>query len=52
MLTQSIHDKGAFQRFKTMIEKFGLVEEWYKYRGQQLRKFIEFWYKENKIDFE
>ncbi len=52
MLSQSIHGKGAFRRFKTMLEKLGLIDEWYKYRGQQLRKFVEFWCKENKIDFE
>ena len=52
MLSQSIHGKGAFRRFKTVLEKLGLVDEWYKYRGQKLRGFVEFWCKENKIDFE
>jgi len=52
MLAQSIHGKGVFRRFKTMLEKLGLVEEWYKYRGHELREYVEFWCKENKIDFE
>ena len=50
-LSQSIHGKGAFRRFKTALEKLGLVDEWYKYRGQKLREFVEFWCKENNIDF-
>ncbi len=52
ILSQSIHGKGAFRRFKTALERLGLVDEWYKYRGQKLREFVEFWCKENKIDFE
>ena len=52
MLSQSIQGKGAFRRFKAVLEKLGLVDEWYKYRGQKLREFVEFWCKENKIDFE
>ena len=52
MLAQSIHGKGAFRRFKTVLERLGLVDEWYKLRGQKLLEFVEFWCKENKIDFE
>jgi hypothetical protein len=52
MLSHSIHGKGAFRRFKTVLGRLGLVDEWYKYRGQKLREFVEFWCKENKIDFE
>jgi len=52
MLSQSIHGKGAFRRFKTALERLGLVDEWYKYRSQKLREFVEFWCEENKIGFE
>ena len=52
MLSQSIQGKGAFRRFKTMLERLGLLDEWYKYRGQKLREFVESWCKENEIDFE
>jgi len=52
MLFQSINGKGAFRRFKMVLEKLGLVDEWYKYRGQKLREFVKFWCRENKIDFE
>jgi hypothetical protein len=52
MLSQSIKGRGAFRRFKTMLERLGLLDEWYKYRGQKLREFVEFWCKENEIDFE
>ena len=52
MLSQSIHGKGAFRRFKAALERLELVDEWYKYRGQKLREFVEFWCGENKINFE
>jgi hypothetical protein len=52
MLFESIRGKGAFRRFKTVLKNLGLVDEWYKYRGQKLREFVEFWCRENKIDFE
>jgi hypothetical protein len=52
MLSQSIHGKGAFRRFRIVLEKLGLVDEWYKYRGLKLREFVEFWCRENEIGFE
>ena len=52
MLYQSIQGKGAFKRFKIMLERLGVVGEWYKYRDEKLREFVEFWCQENNIDFE
>lgn len=52
MLSQSIRGKGAFRRFKIMLEKCELVEEWYKFREKKLRDFVELWCTENKIDLE
>ncbi|AZQ83397.1 hypothetical protein EKO29_04625 [Colwellia sp. Arc7-635] len=52
MLYQSIKGKGAFRRFKTVLTKLGLVDEWYEYRGKKLREFVEFWCEENKVSFE
>ncbi len=52
ILSQAIHGKGAFRRFKEMLEKLELVDQWYKFREQKLREFVELWCKENKIDFE
>jgi len=52
MLYQSIKGKGAFRRFKTVLTKLGLVDEWYEYRGKKLHEFVEFWCEENKVNFE
>ena len=52
ILSQAIQGKGAFRRFKDMLEKLELVDQWYKFREQKLREFVELWCKENKIDFE
>lgn len=52
VLSESIHGKGAFRRFKNALERLELLEEWYKFRGQKLREFVEFWCVANNIDFE
>lgn len=52
MLSHSIRGKGAFRRFRTVLERLGLVEEWYKFKEQKLREFVEFWCQENTIEFE
>ena len=52
VLLESIHGKGAFRRFKSALGRLELLEEWYQFRGQKLREFVEFWCIENNIDFE
>ena len=52
VLSEAIEGKGAFRRFKIALERLELREEWYRFRDQKLREFVEFWCIENKIDFE
>ena len=43
----SIKRKGAFQRFKNNIYRYGLADEWYKYRDENLKDIAIEWCKEN-----
>ncbi len=43
----SIKGKGAFHRFKNNIYRYGLADEWYKYRDEYLKDLAVNWCKEN-----
>lgn len=49
-LFRAIEGKGAFRRFKDTLERFALVDQWYEYKDQQLREFVEYWCEENEIN--
>lgn len=52
ILFQAIKGKGAFNRFKITLERFALVDQWYEFKEKKLREFVEYWCKENEIEFE
>ncbi|MFZ2301127.1 MAG: UPF0158 family protein [Gallionella sp.] len=47
-----IKGKGAFARFKHGLERFLLLDEWYKYRDQALSALAEDWCRDNGIEFQ
>jgi hypothetical protein len=47
-----IRGKGAFSQFKQGIERFLLMDKWYKYRDSEIKKFAEEWCQENNIQYE
>jgi hypothetical protein len=49
ILLDSIHGKGAFQRFRTTLEQFALEEEWYSFRENALKQIARDWLEANKI---
>ncbi len=51
-LWASIKRKGAFRRFKDDVQRLGVVDEWYKYREEALKKIATDWCRSNHIDFE
>ncbi len=51
ILFQSIKGKGAFRHFKSTLERFALVDRWYEFKDGKMREFVEFWCKENGIEF-
>ncbi len=43
------HRKGAYTKFKTLLENRGVLEEWYSFEGKRQDKALRDWCKENKI---
>ncbi len=47
----AIKSKGAFRRFKDAIHRYGVADDWYKYRDDYLKEIAKDWCKGNDIDF-
>ena len=52
MLFQAIKGKAAFRRFKEVLERLALIDQWYKFKDQKLTDFVKLWCEENSIRFE
>ena len=50
-LNDAIRGGGAFQRFKSLIRRRGIEQEWYRYREEALLRLAIEWLEENKIAF-
>ena len=48
-LTQAIANRGAFRRFKDLIHRLGIQNDWYSYKEQALRRIAIDWCEENGI---
>ena len=48
----AIKGKRAFGRFKEIIERLGMADEWYKYRDEAIKGIAIDWCKSNHIEFE
>jgi hypothetical protein len=52
ILCDLISGSGAFRRFKDAIHKYGIADEWYRYRNNALKEVAIEWCRENNIAFE
>jgi hypothetical protein len=52
ILYDLISGSGAFRRFKDAVYKYGVEDEWYKYRDNAIKEFAIEWCRENDIEFE
>jgi len=52
ILCDLISGSGAFRRFKDAVYKYGVEEEWYKYRDNAIKEIAIEWCRENNIEFE
>ena len=52
ILYDLISGSGAFRRFKDAIYKYGVEEEWYKYRDKAIKEIAIEWCREHKIEFD
>ena len=41
--------KGAYSKFKNLLESKGLLDEWYKFEEQRQNEALQKWCEENKI---
>jgi hypothetical protein len=48
-LFRAIKGKGAFRYFKDTASRLGLLERWYQYREEALKKFVIVWAEMNKV---
>jgi len=47
----SIKGSSAFQRFKKNIDRFGIVEDWYKFKSDALKEIAIEWCNDNGIEY-
>jgi hypothetical protein len=52
ILYDLISGSGAFRRFKDAVYKYGVEDEWYKYRNNAIKEIAIEWCRENNIEFE
>jgi hypothetical protein len=52
ILYDLISGSGAFRRFKDAVYKYGVEDEWYKYRDNAMKEIAIEWCRENNIEFE
>ncbi len=52
ILCDLIQGSGAFRRFKDAIYKYGVEEEWHKYRDDAMKEIAIEWCRENNIEFD
>ncbi|HFU4025260.1 TPA: UPF0158 family protein [Streptococcus suis] len=48
-LSRAIRGRGAFGRFKSEIERFGRLEDWYAFEAQCYEELVLDWCQENEI---
>ena len=52
VLYELISGSGAFRRFKDAIYKYGVEDEWHKYRDNSIKEIAIEWCREHKIEFD
>jgi len=50
-LLQAIKGAGTFNRFNNCIHRYGVADDWYKYRYNSMKRIIIDWCESNNIDY-
>lgn len=50
-LYSAIKGSGAFRRFKDLIQRYDIADDWYKYRDNKYREIAIEWCEENDIEY-
>ena len=47
----AIQGRGAFRRFKDMVNRMGILQQWYNFQAEYYRKLAIEWCKENRLEY-
>ncbi len=50
-LADAVHGSGAFRLFRRTIARFGLEEQWRRYRDKAMERVARDWLEENKLKY-
>lgn len=50
-LLQAIRGSGIFSRFNNCIHRYGVADDWFKYRYNSMKKIVIDWCEENNIEY-
>jgi hypothetical protein len=50
-LLQAIKGAGAFNRFNNCIHRYGIANDWYKYRYNSMKRIVIDWCETNNIEY-
>jgi hypothetical protein len=50
-MMNAIHSRGAFRYFRDSIERYRLVDQWYRFRNAAIRRIAIDWCGTNKIEY-
>ena len=50
-LLQAIKGAGAFSRFNNCIHRYGIADDWYKYRYNSMKRIVIDWCQINNIEY-
>ncbi|HEX4603505.1 MAG TPA: UPF0158 family protein [Candidatus Angelobacter sp.] len=50
-LSGAIHGPGAFRRFRSAVERLGLLDAWYLYREEAINQIARDWLEEHKLAY-
>ena len=52
VLQDAIHGRGAFRRFKDLVHRCGIHQQWYDYRDREVERIVADWLDEKGIAYE
>lgn len=50
-LGKAIHGKGAFRRFKDMVNNMEIEQQWYDYQANAYKKIAKTWCSNNQVEY-
>ena len=48
----AIHQKGAFRKFRQVVEQTGILQKWYEFRNKEYEDIVKEWCETNGLEWE